>query len=282
MAKLYVTGPALIYVGVPVQVAQLLAVPPVNQAELRAVNDPAFFRQGAAPAAAPAGPAVDDDFQLVRNPLLPKDVDLAAARGQLDNQMGQFGQPPRAGVIDNQGPESAFIGRVLRSFAPVFLGTAEVSPDVEITPKYNPVYRNESGLQVPFDWIYDGESGLIVADLTRYNEEVYAHLASRAAPPGRHVRGTDFVGQIGTAMVSEGIAYPLWLVFPYAPKLAFRGMPGGYRFVASFLLGPDRLNPLSTKPRKIRLVWYASRLYDQATGTHVLYDHILSSLPAPN
>src|SRR5579859_623880 len=59
-----------------------------------------------------------------------------------------------------------------------YLGTSEGSPDIDIKPVYEPVYNDLSG-STPFDLSYMGEEAYITADLTRWNEAVYAAIQAR-------------------------------------------------------------------------------------------------------
>lgn len=154
-----------------------------------------------------------------------------------------------------------------------YLGTAERYPKISIRPANEPVF-NDIGGKVPFDMAHMGEEAFVSADISRWNEPVYAALAARPRP-GSGTRGVNVAGDIGTLYVTEGFAYSLAVLFPYAAKLVYAaaGMPAGYRFLSSYLVGPDELEPLGTTPRKIRLMWHCLRTYDPSTGSLFLYDH---------
>ncbi len=152
------------------------------------------------------------------------------------------------------------------SASPIFLGHSERYPRIEIRPSFSPVFVDVAGQKVPYDYVYDGEEAYVTADVTRFNEATYAIIADRAATNNTNglaiLRGNNAPGEIGTLMVTEGIAYGLWLPFFYSTKAAMATMPPGYHFAAAFLEGPDTLDPLGTAPRKIHMVWHCVRKFD--------------------
>lgn len=172
---------------------------------------------------------------------------------------------------------------------PVYFGTCEDAPYIEIIPHYEDV-RNSIGGTVPFDKSYQGELALIDLDLNRYNEGVYATLAARPrAGAGGGPRGTNVAGDVGTLMLTEGFCTGVYVKFDYgaagaAPKQAFigGGMPFGYHFPFCVPAGPDKLKGLGTTPRKTNVMLFALRGFNPATQTFTLYDNITTALPAIN
>lgn len=83
-------------------------------------------------------------------------------------------------------------------------------------------------------------------------------------------------------MGMEGAALPLWLRFPYAqkPYYAAAGMPQGYRYFATMPIRGN-LGPLSTRGRKVRIIWQAQRITFPFGGS-ALFDHNMQGLPPPN
>lgn len=180
------------------------------------------------------------------------------------------------------GPCSIFVG-VGAGGSPVFLGHAERSPSIQIRPSFSPVFNDIAGQRVPYDYIYDGEEGMVSADVTRWNESVYTTIASRPLHSGAD--GLNAPGEIGSLMGLEGLAYPLWLLFPYAskPAMVAGGMPAGYRFAKAFLEGPDGLDGLGTTNRRLRLNFKCMRDFQGEgaalfPGTLYLYDHDMSAV----
>ena len=160
------------------------------------------------------------------------------------------------------GPCPLYAGVGLNG-APVFLGHAERFPRIQIRPRWSDVYCDLSGQSVPYDQVYDGEDAVVTADLTRWNESVYAVMADRAKTNSNFLaitsRGANGFGEIGSLMVTEGLAYNLYVVFPFAAKAAYSAtMPLGYRFQAAFLQGPDDFE-LGGTARKLRLSWRCLR-----------------------
>lgn len=181
------------------------------------------------------------------------------------------------------GPCHLFLG-VGPSGAAIYLGTAERTPEIQIRPSWSPVFNSIAG-EVPFDWLFEGEEAFLTADLTRWNEPVYAASASR--PNAGATRGRNIPGDLGTLMISEGFAYQLWALFPYSIlKPAFSDQQQGFRFPAAFLEGPDSLSGLGTINRRNRLMFHAGRAYSinpSGLGMDFLcYDGDMSGLPPIN
>ncbi len=183
------------------------------------------------------------------------------------------------------GPAFLYVGVSggLTSKAPVFLGTCEDSPEVRINAEWIPLMNALGGSQIGSDTSFQGEKGFVRADLTKYNESVYAVMASRPFFTG--TRGVTPFGGLGTLMLTENAYYPLWIQFPYFTTktvMAAAGLPAGYRFFAAWLEGPDNLGPLSTKPRKLSLVWTCQRVFNATTLAWGLYDSSMAGLPTIN
>ena len=165
-----------------------------------------------------------------------------------------------------------------------YLGTAERYPKISIRPAGEPVF-NDIGGKVPFDMAYMGEEAFVSADISRWNEATYAAMASRPSHSAGPVRGFNGPLDVGTLYIAEGLAYQLVVQFPYGLGQPFakgaytaNDMPGGYHFYASYLVGPDELEPLGTTPRKIRLIWHCLRVYNPATQSFLLYDNTLTGI----
>jgi hypothetical protein len=158
------------------------------------------------------------------------------------------------------GPAHVFVG-LGSGGTPIYLGTCERYPKILIRPANEPHF-NDMGGKVPFDMAHMGEEGFTSGDFNRFNETTYAVLASRPRGPAG-VRGLNVAGEIGALYLTEGFAYGVWVSFPYVAKPVFAaaGMPAGYHFLASYLVGPDELEPLGTTPRKIRLIWHHLRAF---------------------
>ena len=154
------------------------------------------------------------------------------------------------------GPSHLFVGTG-SSHAPVYLGTSAQGVSIEFRDQFEGV-PNDLGGKVEFDATFAGEDAMVSADMTRYNESVYAVISAR---PSLGTRGVSVPGDIGTLMVQEGVAYPLWILGPYAIKPSFVAMPLAYHFLAAFLL-PDSLPNLGTTAKKVHLQWHCLRTFD--------------------
>jgi hypothetical protein len=172
---------------------------------------------------------------------------------------------------------------------PSFLGTCESAPRIQHTPRFSPVMNDIAGDQEPYDESYQGKSGLIFGDLTVWNWNVLSALFNRpatvGAAAGATADGVDPVGAVGSLMITEGLAYTLWVQFPYAAGaqahavFAAGGMVPGYRYQAAWLVGPDEIDP-GTKPNKVHVQFRARRAYNPTSGAFILYDHNMAVLPA--
>lgn len=154
--------------------------------------------------------------------------------------------------------------------SPVYLGTAERTPRIEVRPGQIPVMNDIGGPVVPFDMMYSGEEAFISADLTRWNNSVLQTILGRpivGSPPG-----ADSFGSIGTIISYEGMGFVFYIVFPYSSKPAYSTQEAGYRFFSCYVIGPDDHYSLGTNPRKIHLAIHALRVYDPASQSLSLFD----------
>lgn len=249
MAIPYCTGPAFLYVGVPVEVASLYYIPTALP-EAPYVIPAALEAVGALPLFVPG-----DGASVATKP--PPEIVLSA------------------------------LFTFLRGYVPLYLGTGEEGVDMDFGTHFSPLYEDEAGGEVPSERIYEGQEAWIWSDINVYNELLYAYMASRTSagifstPPFgvSAPRGIDLEGDVGTLMAAEGATFPLWVVFPYAGKARFARnyMPPGYRFFATSMEN-DKL-PVGNKARKVRAVWYAQRV--KAGGAWCLYDHNMSGISTP-
>jgi hypothetical protein len=176
------------------------------------------------------------------------------------------------------GPVHLFVGPLS---SPNYLGTAERFPRMSIRTGWEPVFNDLGGQRVPFDLLYEGQEAFVSVDLTRWNENVLQVMMARAIST---VPGLDGPLDIGTAMLTENAAGPLWLLFPFGGvKAAFNApgsgpMPGGYRFPRAILAGPEDFESMGTAPRKIRLIWHCLRFFNPQNGRFLLYDNNMAGV----
>lgn len=181
------------------------------------------------------------------------------------------------------GPAHLFVG-VGASNAPLYLGTAERTVHYELRHEYEPIMNDIGGIKIPIDVSDQGVHGFVSADMTRFDMTVYNKLAATPRP----LVGTPGIyagGDLGTQLITEGVAYPLWVQFPYGGgfKPAYAPLEPGRRYPLTYLLGPETLEPLGTQPHKRRLVWHALRLLAPSTNNTIaalLYDFSTSGLPS--
>jgi hypothetical protein len=250
MASSFVTGPAHIFVGVDPQLFDLLG-----------------------PAKFPVFPnTVMLPSDLVPNyPTLTAGVSMPPPTDIVNFPGTDFGNNP------SHPPPSQLEDIVFDiDWRIVYLGTAEQSPSIEIRRGWLPWFDDELGTTLPADELFEGEEAWITADITRWNEDLYAFLAQviQTRPMGG-ARGMQFAQDLGTSVVYEQFAYPLILQFPFSGKMLYRSLflPAGYRFFNAILAGPDRLEPLGTAPRKLRLIWRAREVLDLDSQAMAIYDN---------
>lgn len=180
----------------------------------------------------------------------------------------------------NQGGGATSVSLINGPF--VFLGTAEVSPRIEVRPAWDPIF-NDLGGKIPFDLAYQGEEAFTSVTLTRWNEAVFAALQNRGNYQSL-LRGFDGPYDIGTLALAEAANFATVVLFPFSAKQYYsaNGMPPGYRFLQSVLEGPDVLDPLGTRARKIQLLMHHLRYFNPTNFSFTLYDHNVAGMPAAN
>lgn len=177
----------------------------------------------------------------------------------------------------------------------VFVGTAKTKPRISIRRSIKPI-QNDIGGDAPFDLLSSGQEAIISADINRMSLTAYFGMAQNALPgliaPPATFAGIETPGLVGTLLVTEGQAFQLAVVFPYAAKLAYQNVAngaliGGYIFAAATLESPDDIDP-GTQDMTIHMIWHAVRVHAPAsqaginTFTSILYTvGVPAGLPAP-
>lgn len=190
------------------------------------------------------------------------------------------------------GPAFIYIARQLPAATPTgaqlfFLGTCEQPPSLQLNPQWEPIMNDVGGSLLPIEYTYQGEDGLLSGVLNKWNEAVYAALATHgllgqiAQSLGR---GADLWSDIGTMAQLEGITFQTFLHFPYASKTpnAAQSMPNGYRFLAcrlaSHVIGPG------TRAGRRQLIIHTDRANmetaSSTTSKFKLYDNVMTNIPA--
>ena len=164
-----------------------------------------------------------------------------------------------------------------------YLGTGEVPPKIEWRPSFRPVFNIDSG-HVPYDKAYEGQDAIITMNLNNWDEWVYQMIGARDNARSNayvHARGFDSATSIGTMLMSEGMAYSLYLQYPLGgvggsvfgggqtnPQ---NGMPPGYRFLCGYPINAKVIPGTATN--YLQLTWHALRLYNYASDSFCLFDH---------
>ncbi len=169
---------------------------------------------------------------------------------------------------------------------PVFIGTCQSAPEIDIQPSFHHVMNDLGGNQKPFDRMWEGEEGMVSGVLNRFNYLTLLRMMSRprtnTATPG--TAGINISGDVGTLMGQEGLTYHLWVAFPKGGTLPYPDLVPGYHFYAAMLLGPDKIQP-GTKDLGVHCIWQCQRQFNPAgaglgiptTGSLTLYDTLTTS-----
>lgn len=183
-------------------------------------------------------------------------------------------------------------GRDPNKSKPIYLGTFQDAPKILTNSQWSPMMNDLWGQTSPFDMSYQGVYADIFGELTVWNWPVLTLCQTR--PNVALTEGADNILSIGTMMVTEGYAYPLWLHFPYYQlKGEFGGLAGktnappGYRYHAAWLMGPEE-EDLGTKPNKVfvhfrgirRVGSYAGGGATDTTNQFILRDRNMNGIPA--
>lgn len=175
------------------------------------------------------------------------------------------------------------------SYSPLFVGTGTRAPRQRIVRNFTPVANDLAGQVEPFDVMYQGQSAVVAVEFSRWNQPIIDRLQSTPLAAGAAPNpGLDALGSVGTLMLTEGYAYPLWVLYDYgaggrAPKagMVATGMASGRRYLQAILIGPDE-EEKGTQANTTLLVWHCRRRYDPATGNFSLFDNNMGGLPVPD
>lgn len=138
---------------------------------------------------------------------------------------------------------------------PMYLGTAESPPDIDLIGGFEPVFNDLGGTVLPMDRIYEGEEAIISFVLNKYNQPA---LDIIQAVVGGKTMGRDTFGDIGTIIGQEDRTFGFGMVFPYAAKPIYSDMPAGYNFFSCFRIGPQGVRP-GTRAKSHNLILRAQR-----------------------
>ncbi len=178
-----------------------------------------------------------------------------------------------------------------------FVGTCETKPTIDIDFLFKPV-MNDVGGDVSMDEMYVGMQGMVTLDLNKFNYGLAESLATLPNIAGALagavgvVAGRNDPGDIGSLMLTENLAFVLFIRFPYAAKAAYGAgsaggpMVPGYRFPAC---KPNKESIASgTTPHNKRFIIDCKRSFDPSVnntygnGRFILYDTAVAGLPAPS
>ncbi len=157
---------------------------------------------------------------------------------------------------------------------PQFFGTAKISPQIEIKRFFKPVY-NDLGGDTSFDVSKLGKEAITAIELTNWNDPIYELMSLDYSG----VPGAENALDIGTLMQTESRTFVMWVVFPFAiQKRAYQSLNNGYRFPATYLMGPDKHQQMGTHNKELFLVFHHLNLYNPVNGSRLLYDFDMSKV----
>ncbi len=196
------------------------------------------------------------------------------------------------------GPAHIFIGTPnlaspLVAQQAFYLGTCEQKPIISVQRHWKPAGNDIAGQTIGMDLSYQGQEGLITANLSRWNEAVYQVLAARlfgARTIANSAPGYDGPVDMGSLFIHELQFAHLFITFPKSVLTFYNGggggtgnggpLPNGYHFFATTLVEKDTIQP-GTDPLTRMLQFRAFRpLLATANGLAMpLYDYLVTNLP---
>lgn len=181
------------------------------------------------------------------------------------------------------GPVLVWVG-VGVGYTPTFLGTAESFPRQQHRPKFGEVKNDLAGSQQPLDQHFQGSDAILSVTLTYWNDNVFQSLekvpssALTGTGNGAGVGTYSFL-DLGTMMLAEGQAFPVWFVYPAARShTAMASLPAGYRYPTCIFRGPWEAEG-GTKELKRQAIFHAQPKWNASTGLFTVYDYDMSALP---
>jgi hypothetical protein len=170
--------------------------------------------------------------------------------------------PADAGTANSQAP-----------IPPIYLGTSEFSPYLEVDKQYVPLYNDLGGPLIPFDKAYAGKQAFVAADLTRLNWEGISRIMDDPIFSAGDLDEAlnDGSSDTGTLILTEGYAFGLYLVWPYQAVQAYSRMYKGFHFKGAS--APKiTINRMGTQPVRVHVSWHCIRVFDGKTKKFSLGD----------
>jgi hypothetical protein len=149
-------------------------------------------------------------------------------------------------------PQPWVSGPVTALVAGQELGTAERYPRFLLRSGWLPYFNDISGPVIPNDMLWAGKEVFVFMDLNRWDQDVldgFRTITAKSPDPLNWPKNA-----VGTLMIHEEEAVIFTLLFPYADKEKYAGMPKGYFFNACWMEAPEEFGVLGTNPQKFHLV----------------------------
>jgi hypothetical protein len=165
------------------------------------------------------------------------------------------------------GPALIYVGTGT-SGAYNFLGFSEQEFPIVLSGEWDEVMADLSGPRLPLDIQFMGEQAYMSFTLTKYSQAVLNGIRTRI-PNG--TIGQIATNQLGSLMISEGLAFKTCIVQPYQSKTAFSDLPPCYEFLASWMSDQHEV-PISVRAHRPRVTIRAIPVWNTSNLTYVLYD----------
>ena len=145
--------------------------------------------------------------------------------------------------------------------APQFIGTSEGPSFLDEVPGFAPIQNDVAGGMLPMDHVYQNRVWQISLIMNRVNLPIWYEMARRPQiDPANFGPGEWSMVDVGTFMVQERSAFPVWAFMPSAAaspggRPSMPDMRGVYRFWGTILRGPNR-RQVGTQQKKIHVQFY--------------------------
>lgn len=165
-----------------------------------------------------------------------------------------------------------------QQITPRFLGVGQTPPETQTIVSYSQVRSDMAGQQLAFDDLFAGAEATTQFELVQWDEDVLQTMATvfNILDASGNMRWNDV--DVGTAMMTEGFAIPLW--FRYArrnvPAMDALSMPDGYHYYGSRLV--QFVPRAGNKANSMLCVWHHRAQRDPATGIWRIRDKDLTAV----
>ena len=162
-------------------------------------------------------------------------------------------------------------------FTPTLLGAGRVPPEPETVPKYFGVKSDLSGQELNYDDGFAGAECMVTFEMTIWDSVVLETVASAFNLIGESdMQWIDT--DIGTLMVTEGYAFPVWFRAGRrnVPAMQALGMAKGYRYMGNRLMRFQEKR--GNKENSMLLVFHSRATRNKVNDTWTLRDRDMTAV----